>query len=208
MTGPLSVAEQLQRLRDEYAQHSNPDPLAGPAPRTQPLYDQWRTLEEHSPAIRNCLPAIIRGGVHVDHPPLHEAMLYVEGGLYPPPELLIVIAETYRRYLDAHGRLDLETAMFGRLRHNVGNFSGQHESRIRTDHMAARIGVEMNRGATKAEAAAVVASSGFPIERLKRLSIPGHRILDRNDRARRRAPPRPPAHAGQTWAEMVRQIGA
>ncbi|MCS6159837.1 hypothetical protein ACRN9F_23575 [Shewanella oncorhynchi] len=49
----------------------------------------------------------------------------LEFGMYPPPEVLISISETYERYMARKGEIDLEEAFFGKPQKGNGNFSSK-----------------------------------------------------------------------------------
>ena len=58
----------------------------------------------------------------------------LEFGMYPPPEVLISISETYERYMARKGEIDLEEAFFGKPKKGRGNFSSRsnRESDVHT----------------------------------------------------------------------------
>ena len=49
---------------------------------------------------------------HADSP-IEALVDYIECGQYPPPELLIATAQSFRRYFDAQGALSLDQVFFG-----------------------------------------------------------------------------------------------
>ncbi|MDR9827304.1 hypothetical protein RCJ22_17000 [Vibrio sp. FNV 38] len=57
----------------------------------------------------------------------------LEAGIYPPPKLLLSIAENYEAYMACKGKLSLEEAFYGRPERSGGNFSSRShkESTVR-----------------------------------------------------------------------------
>ena len=66
--------------------------------------------------------------------PLNAFRYYLDLGLFPPPEILLAIAECFERYFQAEGQLELEEVFFSRPRKKrIGNNSAQ-EARDRLYH--------------------------------------------------------------------------
>ncbi|MBM4968968.1 hypothetical protein HYO26_22265 [Vibrio parahaemolyticus] len=57
--------------------------------------------------------------------PFKKLSYCLEFGMYPPPEVLINIAQTYERYMSRKGEIDLEEAFFGKPQKGKGNFSAK-----------------------------------------------------------------------------------
>ncbi|WP_340676584.1 hypothetical protein [Paraglaciecola sp.] len=53
--------------------------------------------------------------------PLEAFLVCVELGIYPPPEVMYAIADSFNLYLYENGELDLETVFFGKPIKGVGN---------------------------------------------------------------------------------------
>jgi hypothetical protein len=63
--------------------------------------------------------------------PLNAFRYFLDIGLFPPPEILLAIAECFERYFQAEGQLELEEVFFARPRKKrIGNNSAQ-EARYR-----------------------------------------------------------------------------
>jgi len=50
-------------------------------------------------------------------------------GLYPPPELLLLLRERFKVYMEAQGKVSLEEAFFGAPRRNAGNYAARSGDR-------------------------------------------------------------------------------
>lgn len=58
--------------------------------------------------------------------PLNAFRYFLDIGLFPPPEILLAIAECFERYFQAEGQLELEEVFFSRPRkQRIGNNSAQ-----------------------------------------------------------------------------------
>lgn len=57
--------------------------------------------------------------------PLQKLSNCLEFGMYPPPEVLINIVNTYERYMSRKGEIDLEEAFFGKPQKGKGNFASR-----------------------------------------------------------------------------------
>lgn len=64
---------------------------------------------------------------HFSAHPLEAFMYYILAGFYPPPELLIIIQESFSYYIDKGGSVSLEHIFFGREKPGVGNYSAQYK---------------------------------------------------------------------------------
>jgi len=65
-------------------------------------------------------------------PPLHALFLWISFGLYPPPELLLTLADVFKRYMDKGGPPKaLEEAFFGMPIRGAGTYARQTKSRSR-----------------------------------------------------------------------------
>lgn len=63
---------------------------------------------------------------------LHRAATLIEQGIAPPPEMLWVILDCYREYLDGAGRMTLEQAMLGQPQKHVGTMAARRAKNART----------------------------------------------------------------------------
>ncbi|EJT1341103.1 hypothetical protein QNE93_004217 [Vibrio vulnificus] len=57
--------------------------------------------------------------------PLRDLNYCVELGMYPPPEVLMSISDTYQKYMALKGKINLEEAFFGKPQKGKGNFSSR-----------------------------------------------------------------------------------
>tara|TARA_B100001059_G_scaffold233135_1_gene272543 strand:- start:979 stop:1464 length:486 start_codon:yes stop_codon:yes gene_type:complete len=57
--------------------------------------------------------------------PLAALAYCLEAGVYPPPSVLIQIAETYKGYIHKQGEISLEDAFFGKPVKGIGNYAAK-----------------------------------------------------------------------------------
>lgn len=57
--------------------------------------------------------------------PLAALVYCLEAGIYPPPSILLKIAETYEGYIHKQGEISLEDAFFGKPIKGKGNYSSR-----------------------------------------------------------------------------------
>ena len=108
----FTVEQQLQRLSQwQTAVENRPRSSATPE---ESLVDCWDDMEAACQSIQANKPYLLRGRTHNDQPPLAQFFDYVEGGLYPPPELLFTILDVWKTYRESAGKLSLEEAFFGK----------------------------------------------------------------------------------------------
>ena len=50
---------------------------------------------------------------------------FMEMCTYPPPELLIVICDMYKKYIHSHGSISLDEVFFGPPKKGIGNYAAQ-----------------------------------------------------------------------------------
>lgn len=71
-------------------------------------------------------PLGMRGDEKTSSTPLNAFRYFLDLGLFPPPEILLAIAECFERYFQAEGQLELEEVFFSRPRKKrIGNNSAQ-----------------------------------------------------------------------------------
>jgi len=71
-------------------------------------------------------PLGMRGDEKTSSTPLNAFRYFLDLGLFPPPEILLAIAECFDRYFQAEGQLELEEVFFSRPRKKrIGNNSAQ-----------------------------------------------------------------------------------
>jgi hypothetical protein len=62
--------------------------------------------------------------------PLGALAHFLELGLYPPPELLLTLADCWNCYMENAGHITLEEAFLGKPRKSAGNYAKQRKSRF------------------------------------------------------------------------------
>jgi hypothetical protein len=67
--------------------------------------DDWKKLEKKY--------EVINRNEHVGRDPLASFMYYVDGGFYPPPEILQCLEKCFRKYWDESGKYSLDEIFFG-----------------------------------------------------------------------------------------------
>ncbi len=88
---------------------------------------RWRQLEVRWQECTRAIPYPPVFNREVDEglglPPLHAFFLWVRYGLYPPPELLLGLADAFANYLDQKGEGELEVQFFGAKIKRAGNYA-------------------------------------------------------------------------------------
>lgn len=92
---------------------------------------------------------------------LHRAMVLVEQGLAPPPEMLWVLFDCYQEYLAGAGKVSLEQAMQGKPQKRVGTLAARinrnkrvlrHDLNFHVEFLTAKKeGLSDNKAAAKAQ---------------------------------------------------------
>lgn len=59
------------------------------------------------------LYTVVEREKHPTETPLESLLYYVDAGVYPPPEILIAIAQCFRTYFGGNGNLSLDECFFG-----------------------------------------------------------------------------------------------
>ena len=66
--------------------------------------------------------------------PFEALNYYLEKNVYPPPELLMIIYQLYKNYLDKAGEKTFDEICFGPPKQKIGNYSAQRIKNNETDH--------------------------------------------------------------------------
>lgn len=169
------IEMQLQRLSAYYeAIKDRPTPSSSTPP--EHLVDQWEMLEGSDPSIQASGSFILRGRTFDGRPPLAELFSYVEAGFYPPPELLLTLLDVWRDYRAADGDMELENAFLGPPVPKAGNYAARAMKAMKDIGARIRLGSEMDKGMTKADAALMLAEefhgSDESIRKLKPFRAP------------------------------------
>lgn len=153
--GAISTEEQWQLVEDWHSFLSS-EQAAG-YPVLDGLNEAWKELEplyQHEGR-----PLIGRGP---DAPPVSDAPLsalffFIEMGFYPPPELLLTLADCWSVYESSRGAVSLEEAFLGRPRKGAGNYARQKYSSLRQHCLEFEFQQLLNEGKSRTEAAEALA---------------------------------------------------
>lgn len=85
--------------------------------------------------------------------PLSELVMWLRLGCYPPPEVLIGLHQRFGRYLQARGKMDLETALIERPKQRAGNFAKRLALHARDVALAWEVGNQERDGGSHEAAA-------------------------------------------------------
>jgi hypothetical protein len=167
----FTVEQQLQRLS---AWQQVIELRSRPSAATPPehLVDQWELLEAADPSIKASASFILRGSTHDNKPPLAQLFEYVEAGFYPPPDLVLTVLDSWRRYCVAASadELTLEEAFFGKPKPKAGNYAAQALKKKKDLGAAFQLGEHIKQGKSKEEAAALIANQyGGSEESIKKI---------------------------------------
>lgn len=96
--------------------------------------DSVSALKEIYTRIQGLQPNIERGEhlALTSEAPLLTLLYCIDAGKYPPPELLLAIADSLRKYMQAGGDKELEDVFFGRSRPKAGNFAQRMKTSLRS----------------------------------------------------------------------------
>lgn len=115
-------------------------------------------------------------------PLLDHALEWVRRGLYPPPELLIVLLEQHSVYLEARGRLGLEDVFYGPAAKRAGNYAARRDKEVHRREMVAQFDALVAEGKSKTMAAEMVMEANgidrYANDFLKELSRWRRRLCD------------------------------
>lgn len=89
--------------------------------------------------------------------PLAALFYFIDGGLYPPPELLLALLDQYEQYRQAVGKLTLEDVFCGPSMPRVGNFSSRQAMKFRKFWITMQLDEKLRKGLTLTAAAEQVA---------------------------------------------------
>lgn len=79
--------------------------------------EAWDLLESHY--------EVIDREVKVAKTPLNAMLYYLEMGFYPPPEIMLSVADCFEQYMLSGGKIELEEIFFGKTQRGVGNYSAR-----------------------------------------------------------------------------------
>jgi hypothetical protein len=92
---------------------------------TNGLEHEWQLIskDDQSPSMNQGKPRdLLQSPTNT---PIEALATYLEMGTYPPPEVLLAVADCFTLYYQSHGKIELEEAFFGRVRRKSGNFSAR-----------------------------------------------------------------------------------
>jgi hypothetical protein len=85
--------------------------------------------------------------------PLSALMFLTEMGMYPPPELLLGLLESWDEYLDGDGEKTLEEVFIGKPKRKAGNYAKRHAEQTTRRVLAWKFVELVNNGMSQAKAA-------------------------------------------------------
>jgi len=109
----------------------------------------WVSLEESWAVLDEFYEGIVRREDRHGDTPFEAAMLCLELGFYPPPELLMTIRHQYQIYTYSGGKVSIEKSLFGPPRRKAGNHAQRHGSHGKLIHMAIQMAAFLKEGHTK-----------------------------------------------------------
>lgn len=107
-----------------------------------------------------------RGGQlrNVAESPLAAFFYFVNGGMYPPPELMLVLSDCWEIYKANNGEMTIEESFIGPTKKGAGNFSKRDNSKMRKVLMQWNFLKMLREGLTRMQAAEAIslAHNGKP----------------------------------------------
>lgn len=88
--------------------------------------------------------------------PLSALFSFIEMGMYPPPELLLALLDCWDVYMHNQGTTSLEVAFLGKPIQKAGPYAQRTKARRAKSFMQLCFAMEVRKGKTRDEAAAVV----------------------------------------------------
>ena len=118
------------------------------------LAQAWAVLDEHYGDLIKRADA-----ERVATTPAEALFFYIEMGFYPPPEILLAVADAYGAYIQGGGSVTLEEMFFGKPRRKGGPLARRRLTRSRYMHWGIWIrGLMDDEGLSMIEAAERVSS--------------------------------------------------
>ena len=93
---------------------------------------------------------------NVSDSPLSVLFYFIEMGMYPPPELLLALADSWSIYGANAGAMSLEEAFLGPSKKGAGNYAGRRHSKYRKRQIAWDFSRLLAKGMTRTEAAEAI----------------------------------------------------
>lgn len=152
----LTVEEQWENCEASYQK------LASDEAENYPVLDglktAWAELESQY-NYPNGKPLFERGHAlqKIASTPLAALFYFVDGGFYPPPELLLALCETYEHYMAANGEISLEEAFFGPPIPKAGNQARRKNALLIKFSKSLDMARLLKEGKTKMQAAEILA---------------------------------------------------
>jgi hypothetical protein len=152
----LTVEEQWENCEASYQK------LASDEAENYPVLDglktAWAELESQY-NYPNGKPLFERGRAlqKIASTPLAALFYFVDGGFYPPPELLLALYETYEHYMAADGEISLEEAFFGPPIPKAGNHARRRNTTLTNLSKILDMTRLRKEGKTKIQAAEILA---------------------------------------------------
>jgi hypothetical protein len=92
---------------------------------TQGLEHEWHQIsrDDQSPSYNQGKPRdFLQSPTST---PIEALTTYLDMGTYPPPEILMAVADCFNLYYQLYGELELEEAFFGKPKRRSGNFAAR-----------------------------------------------------------------------------------
>jgi hypothetical protein len=110
------TCERVQEIREKLINNKDNDKLTS-------LETAWHKID---PMPDQAIPYRELGASGSGVNPLFQMTQHLVWGHYPPPEILIAIAEVFNTYMESRGERNLEEMLMGQSKPKVGNYSAQH----------------------------------------------------------------------------------
>lgn len=151
---PLSPEEQWEQM-EKWFRYFQAD-TDGLDSALGTLVNAWEVL--HQEFDPDNLWNIERGAQirRVSGTPLGALTYFLDMGLYPPPELLLTLADCWRTYIENSGKITLDDAFLGKPKKSSGNYAKQKRTKFRRVVMTFDFITLLKDGKSRIEAAEIV----------------------------------------------------
>lgn len=147
---PMQPMEQWQCVQEwyEYLEAER----GGERPVVDALNEAWDSLEP----LYQCegVPCVKRGAASsASENPLSSLFYYIEMGFYPPPELMLALADAWSVYRAGCGAVTLEEAFLGRSVQKAGNYAKRDQAKLKKMRIRWEFAALLRNGRSRQEAA-------------------------------------------------------
>jgi hypothetical protein len=141
-------AEDVEKLWESVSRNRRKLHQSENFPVLDSLEQSWATLNEfYGGIVKRDRDA------RVATTPFEAIVFHLEMGFYPPPELLLALADAYDVYRYSAGKITLEEAFFGPPRRKAGNHAKRRAQRAKLFWMSLEMQALVKEGSTKIQAA-------------------------------------------------------